>query len=108
MKRNESDFDTEMDKLSREEILKLLKELSLENDSLIKRSEMLTDQLTEIIEKVRATEELNSNLENENDQILKRYNKLVKKYNELDKKVYICHYCMGQNSQNQEPTIAQP
>ena len=63
LKRNDSDFDAQVDQMSRDEILKLLKELSQENDALMQRSEGLSEQLMEIIEKIKSTEELNDKLE---------------------------------------------
>lgn len=62
-------------------MLRLLRELSQENDQLIQRSENLSEQLMEIIKKIKNTEELNEKLEEENDEILGKYNKLVKKFN---------------------------
>lgn len=63
LKTNDSDFDAQVDQMSRDEILKLLKELSQENDALMQRSEGLSEQLMEIIEKIKSTEELNDKLE---------------------------------------------
>eukprot|EP00347_Sterkiella_histriomuscorum_P011175 403373461 len=103
LKRNESDFDAEVDKLSREEILRLLKELSQENDALIQRAEMLTDQLMQIVQKIKQSEELNDKLEDENDKLLQQYNKLVKKFNLLSEKQYICENCLNQPKKKEKP-----
>ncbi|CDW74809.1 UNKNOWN [Stylonychia lemnae] len=98
IKRTESDFEADMDKLSRDDALKLLRELSQENEALISRSQSLNDQIIEIIGKIKQSEEQNQILENENDKLIEQYNKIVKKYNEMDKKGQLCPQCLNNNN----------
>lgn len=79
----DTDTESEVDKLSREEALALLKDLYAENEELGERSEDLANKLQEIASKVKLSEAENIRLINQNQEVVDLYNYLATNFNEM-------------------------
>jgi predicted nuclease with TOPRIM domain len=75
-KKYDSETEAEIDKLTREEALSLLKELSMENQELLERAESLDYQLKLIADKV-------DEIQKEKEHIETSYNSLRIKYKNM-------------------------